>query len=172
MELKRGVYFTIDSVIAGGIILVAIILASSPYVYEQPSIHLSFLSQDLIRVLGALNVEESNNEYVKSLIDDGMITNLDNTILEQVGEFWARDMMDLANKTVRNVTEPFVQNTTGFGLWINNNSIYERSVPVQKSLVSGKKIVSGLAKGETPGLTRQDPPTLWGPAIVEVRVWE
>ena len=176
MELKKGIYFTIDSIIAGGIILIVIILASSFYLSERPSIHLSYLSQDLIKILTTITVEEIDNEYINSLISSGEITNLDNTVLEQIGEFWAENTEDgriMANRSFSNVTTPWISNTTGFGLWIDNETIYKRDMPVKKSLVSIKKIISGITKGQTSGAeTRKDPPTLWGPAIVEVRVWE
>lgn len=171
-KLKKGVYFTIDGVIAGGIILIVLVLASSFYAKEQPSTHLNFLSQDLIRVLSALTVDETDNIYINERISSGDITNLKNTILEQIGEFWADNEIEFANKTVQNLTEPFISNITGFGMWINNESIYQRSTPITSSLVSNKKIISGIAKGKTSGETRQDPPALWGPAIIEVRVWE
>ena len=54
MGLKKGFFFTIDSILAGGIIFTVIVLASSVYVKEQPSFHLNYLSQDLIRTLSIL----------------------------------------------------------------------------------------------------------------------
>lgn len=168
----KGIYFTIDSIIAGGIILVVILLASSFYVKEQPSIHLNYLSQDSIKTLSTITVEEIGNEYLNERIASGDITNLDNSILQQIGEFWADGKMQFASDSVQNVIEPFLPNVVGFGIWIDNELIYKRDMPIKKSLVSSKKIISGITKGQTGGSTRQDPPTLWGPAIVEVRVWE
>ena len=173
MELKKGYYFTMDSIIAGGIILILIMLTSSFYVKEQSTFHLNYLSQDLIRVLGTSTVGEIKNGYTNALINDMTITNLKNTVLEQIGEFWAENEMILANKTASNVTSPWVSNTTGVGIWINNETIYNKDVPIKKSLVSSKKIISGIKKGQPSGSgSRQNPPALWGPAIVEVRVWE
>ncbi len=173
MELKKSLYFTIDSIIAGGIILIFIGFFSSFYLEEQSSFHLSYFSQDFIRVLGTIAVRDIDNNYIKSLINDGTISNPDNTVLEQIGEFWAENEMVLANKTASNVTSMWVYNTTGIGIWVNNQTIYNKDLPLKKSLVSSKKIVSGIKKGVVPSPhSRQNPPTLWGPAIVEVRVWE
>lgn len=173
MELKRGFYFTFDSIIAGGITLVFIILISSFYIKEQSSIHLNYLSQDIIRLLGTVTVSEIDNNYIKSLINDGTILNLDNTILEQVGEFWADNDMVSASKTASNVTENWISNNTGFGIWMDNEIIYKRDIPIKKYLVSSKKMISGIRKGGTSSSpTRNKPPSLWGPAIAEVRAWE
>lgn len=171
MELKKAIYFTLDSIIAGAIILSVIAIVSSFYV-EEESTNINYLSQDLITVLGSLTVKEINNQYIKSLIDDGTIKNFDNTILEQIGEFWLDGKTDTANKTVSNITAPWIANSTGFGVWVNNNTIYQRDLPIQKKLVSSKKIVSGIVKEPSGQNTRQNPPSLNNSVIVEVRVWQ
>ena len=167
---KKGFFFTIDSILAGGIVLITIIFASSVYLSEQPIFHLNYLSQDLIRTLSTLTVEEINNEYLNSLSPSDV--DKDNTILEQIAEFWADDNLEYANKTMSNVTDLFIPNTMGFGLWIDNEAIYTRDRPMEKSLVSSKKILSGVEKGKSGGLTRNNPPALFGPVIIEVRVWQ
>ena len=174
IKMKKGMFFTIDSIVAAGIILAVILFASSFYVKEQPNFYLNYLSQDLTRIMSTLTVEEIDNVYINERIDNADIENLDNTVLEQIIEFWAADTEDgreFANKTVSNVTEPLVPNIIGFGVWIDNETIYQRDMPIRESLVVSKKIVSGTAKGESWGETRQNPPTLLGPVIVEVRVW-
>ena len=173
MELKKGVFFTIDSILGAGIILAVIIFTSSLYVEEQPSFHLDYLSQDLARTLSAITVKETNNEYLNSLIADGTIKNTNNTVLEQIGEFWASDQSVFANKTVANVTKNLVSNITGIGIWIDNDPIYDNGIQVKMSLTSSKILISGIKKGQSSApFTRSNPPTLWGPAIAEVRVWQ
>lgn len=166
---NKGFFFTMDSILAGGIILVVILLSSSSYVNKQPSIHLNYLSQDLVRTLSAITVEEIDNEYLDSLVGTE-ITNIQNTVLEQISEFWADDKMVFASNSVQSVIEPLLPNSVGFGVWIDNELIYEREdIPLTKSLVSSKIIVSGV---ETTLETRKYPPTLLGPVVFEVRVWQ
>ena len=175
MDLKKGekgVFFTIDSILATGVILFVALLASTFYISDYPNVHLNYLSQDLIKTLSTLTVEEIDNEYINERINEGDITNLDYSVLKQIAEFWARGDIEYANKTVSNVTEPFVANVTGFGVWINNETVYTRDLTLTSSLISSKKIVSGIAKGETTSETRKNPPTLFGPILVEVRVWQ
>ena len=169
-RIKKGVFFTIDSILAAGIVLIVIIFASSSYIREQPSFHLNYLSQDLIKTLSTLTVGEIDNEYLNSLSSSEV--DKDNTILEQIAEFWAGSDLEKANKTASNVTGLFVPANMGFGIWIDGEAIYTRDMLIKKSLVSSKKIISGVEKGKTSGLTRKNPPTLLGPAIVEARVWQ
>ena len=170
-KMKKGIFFTIDSIIAAGIIFVVIVYASSFYVKEQPSFNLNYLSQDITKTLSTLTVKEIDNEYINERISSGDITNLDNTILEQISEFWADDQMVFANRTASNVTDLFVPDNIGFGIWIDKQTIYSRSTPITKSLVSSKKIISGIEKSQTTGETRKNPPILLGPVVVEVRIW-
>jgi len=173
MGMKKGIYFTIDSIIAGGIILSVIILTSFFYIIEQQNVQLNFLSYDIITILSTLTVEEINNEYVNSLIGDGTITDPKRTVLEQVSIFWAQDEIIKANKTIRNITYLLISNKTGFGLFINNESVYNKNNPIKKSLISSKTYISGINKGQaTFPKTRENLPTLWGPVVVEVRIWE
>ena len=171
--MRKGVFFTIDSILAAGIILAVIIFTSQIYVKEVPSFHLNYLSQDLIRTLSAITVKEMDNGYLNSLIADGTIENTNNTILEQIGEFWASGEIVFANKTAANVTENLVSNITGIGIWIDNDLIYDNGIQVKRSLISSKIPVSGTKKNQASApYSRNNPPTLWGPAIAEVRVWQ
>ena len=172
MELKKGIFFTIDSIIAAGIILTAVLLASSIYAQEQKTFHLNYLSQDMASSLSTLEVKDSDNGYIKSLISDGTIKNKDNTILEQMADFWTNNQLSFANKTASNVTEPLVAANIGFGIWVNSEAIYTRDIPLKKSLVSSKILVSGFKKGQSNVYNRQNPPKLSEPVIMEVRVWQ
>ena len=170
--MKKGLFFTIDGILAAGIVFATIIFASSFYAEEQPTFHVSYMSKDLIDTLSVANVQKINNGYINSLISDNTITNLDNTVLDQIVEFWAENDMEKAKKTASNVTAPLVPDTTGFSILIDGETIYSRDKPITKSLASSKKIISGIAKGHQTGNTRNNPPTLFGPVIVEIRVWQ
>jgi len=170
--MKKGMFFTIDGILAAGIVFATIIFASSFYAEEQPTFHVSYMSKDLIDTLSAANVQEINNEYINSLIGDGTITNLDNTVLDQIVEFWADNDLARANKTASNVTIPLVHNTYGYSILVDDETIYSRDKPIVKSLTSSKKMISGIAKGQQTAETRNNPPNLFGPVIVEIRVWQ
>ena len=167
---KKAIFFTIDSILAAGIIISVIIFASFAYSNEPHYFHLNYLSQDIIKTLSTIRVGDIENSYIQGLIDDGTIQNEDNTALEQIAEFWIDGEMELANKTAGNLTGSYIPENFGVGVWINNQTIYTRDFPTGSSLVSSKKIISRLP-AET-SWTRQNPPTLQDPMIAEVRVWQ
>ncbi|MBW2999982.1 hypothetical protein KY339_04880 [Candidatus Woesearchaeota archaeon] len=146
---KQAAFFTIDALVGAMILITGILLLTSSYVSDQPRINLNYLSQDIINVLGTLTINELNstNSYVNGLITDGNITHLNNTVLEQIGEFWAKNDMGLAENLTRNITEGFVPDAYGFGLWISNELIYKRNIPIT-SIVTSKRIISGMEKAK------------------------
>jgi len=152
--MKKAIFFTIDSLLASGIVIVAILLVSNFYSVERQRTNVNFASQDLVRVFSTMTVGEVNNNFVQSLIASGTITNTNNTILEQIGEFWASGKTDLAANFTKNLTETIFPAAYGYSVLVNGEEIYSRNIPVQKSLVSSKQIISGIAKAKpTQGFT-------------------
>jgi hypothetical protein len=143
---KRGIFFTLDAILAASIIIVAIILASQYYVRETKTETMDYLAHDLVRVFTNMKVSEIDNEYVATLISNGSITRLNNTILEQIGEFWSENDIGTASTFAENVTEKLIPQRFGVGIWVNGELIYKKSKPVTKTLVSSRKLISGIAK--------------------------
>lgn len=171
IKTKKGMFFILDSMIAITIFLVMIVFVNNFYFEKSSSIHLNYIAQDMISVLESMPVSEINNEYIRDLIKDGNIVNLNNSVLEQVTEFWANGDIIFANKTINNVSINLISNITGFGVWIDDEAVYNRNITISKSLVSEKRIISGYTKGNALGRTRVNPPNLYL-ATAEVRVWE
>jgi len=154
VAIKRAVFFTLDSLLASGIVIVAILLVSNFYSTQQQTVNVNYASQDLVRIFSTMTVGEVNNNYVKSLIISGDIENTNNTILEQIGDFWAEDKLNLSSNFTRNLTEDIIPSAYGVSVLVNGEVIYSRNVPVKRALVSSRKIISGIAKAKpTEGFT-------------------
>ncbi|MBD3249222.1 hypothetical protein GF336_04205 [Candidatus Woesearchaeota archaeon] len=146
MGLRKAMFFTTDALVASSILLGGILIISSIYISEQTTSHLNYLSQDIINSLEALKIREINNSYVDELVSNGNITDLNNSILQQAGEFWAEDKIGLASDFLENTTDQLIPEVYGFGIWINNEQIYKRDNPPPRSTSSAKKIISGIDK--------------------------
>ncbi|MDP3765694.1 MAG: hypothetical protein Q8R04_04210 [Nanoarchaeota archaeon] len=160
--MKKAIFFTIDSLLASGIIITAVLLVSNFYLVEHQNVNVEYASQDLIKVFSTLTVSQVDNDYVKSLVSNGDITNMNNTILEQIGDFWANDKLNLSANFTKNLTEDVIPKNYGFGVLINDENIYTRNLTIKRGLVSSRSLVSGISNNSF----------LWGPAIIEIRVWE
>ncbi len=145
---RRALFFTIDALIAALIMIAGLLLITSSYTSEQPRTTINHLSHDFMNVLGELQVHEMNNTFIQALVDNGSITNLNNTILVQLGEFWADDRIVIANQFAVNMTEGILDNIYGYSLAVSNETLYSRSNPVTNSLVTSKKIISGIEKSK------------------------
>lgn len=146
--MKKGVFFTIDALLASGIIILAIVLISKFYYSEQQTTNINYASKDMVNVFSSMTVDGVNNEYVKSLISSGLITDTNNTLIEQIGDFWANDNIGLAKNFTKNLTEDIIPKNYGFSVLVDGEEVYSRNISVTKSLVSTRKIISGIAKAK------------------------
>lgn len=146
--MKKAIFFTIDALLASGIIIIAVLLVANYYSVEQQKVNVNYASQDLVRVFSTMTVGEVNNEYVKSLIASGEITNTNSTILEQIGDFWANQLANLSANFTKNLTDEIIPSNYGFSILVNDEVMHSRSLPVNRVLVSSRKIISGIAKAK------------------------
>ena len=160
--MKKAIFFTIDSLLASGIVIIAILLVSSFYSAESESTNINYASRDLVRVFSAMSIGETDNGYVKSLISSGEIKNTNNTVLEQIGEFWETGKKSMSANLTKNLTEDIIPSNYGFSVLINEENVYIRNLSINNALVSSRSIISGIT----------DTSSLWGPDIIEIRVWE
>lgn len=146
MGLKNGYFFTMDAALAASVLLGGILLLSAYHFSDPPVVTLDLLSQDIIDSLASLRIYELDNEYVDELVSDEEITDINNSVLDQVGEFWADDRLDIAYLFLANVTDGLLPDNYGFGLWINGGLVFQRSGSSVSTRASAKRLVSGVDK--------------------------
>ena len=83
---KKAYFFSIDAFIAL-LIIIGVILFIKPSAVQISQE--TYLQEDLLTVLSSLKIGEIDNSYVQQLISNGAITNLNQSVLEQIGEFYA-----------------------------------------------------------------------------------
>jgi len=149
MALKKGFFFTVDSIIGAGIITLGILLLYTFYIVEPSYTSLDYTSHDLINSLSTLKVGEVNNTYIDELISGGEITNTENTILEQIGEFWAIDKINKAGNLTKEFTDDFVDENLGFGFYIEGEKIYSKDKSHNGISITSKKMISGIQRNRT-----------------------
>jgi len=166
---KKAYFFTLDAFIATSIIAVGLSLilfarANKPYEMQT-----AFLSQDIIDTASSIRLYElSDNSYVNNLIKNGDITNIQNTVLAQVGEFCYKNMKDTAINFTEEVFLNTIPHEYNFQLSIKNESNtlfnYTRGKNFEESraMVSSKTIIFGQINDST----------MWGPYIFGVTTWQ
>ena len=168
---KKAYFFILDVFIAIGVVIVGLIVLFSFNPTWKSERQVFFLSEDISRLLTSTKIYELNNDYIFELRNNGNITDIENTVFEQVGEFYYRNIsmgcsycLDLAGNLIENITYRKTLRKYDFDVIIESVSIYNTSSSQDTAevLVSTKKILFGL----------MDKDTFWGPYRGEVRVWK
>ena len=145
---KRGLFFTIDALMAALILIGAILLITSSYVSEQPKTTINHMSQDMLSILNEMKVYEANNTWVQELVDNETIKDVNITLMQQIGEFWANGNNSLALEFAMNVSEGMLPDMFGYSINLDDDTVYTRSNPVTNALVTSKKIITGIEKSK------------------------
>jgi len=144
----KGIYFSLDALFASIIIISSILLFSRLYIEEVETTHLSQLSQDMLGTLSELRLSELSNSYVDELVAGGDIKNINHTILEQIGEFWALNESDKAEKLINNLTEDIFPHNLGYSIAIGNEEVYSKNFSSKKELTAARRMISGYEKSK------------------------
>ncbi len=144
---KAGVFFSIDALIALSIVLI-LLLAIYPVIKtEKKSTKLTY---DLVSSLSALKVGDFDNPYARSLIEQKIINNTNNSILEQIGEFYVTNLT-----LAKEFTEVILGNLTlsqNIGIWYGTRLLASKNITpyeTAKNIETTRQIITGLKEGET-----------------------
>lgn len=166
MNRKKAQYLTIDAFIASMIVAVTLVIVLAAHSTQPYTAQSELLSQGLAESLAGVKLNELNNQLVLTMSRNRTITNLDNTLLQQVTEFYVTGNRHPAFELLRNVSQGLIPPQYSFQVLVNNDLIYNRTVRPENSsavLVSSKRLIFGIVNRTV---------QFYGPTIAEVRVWQ
>lgn len=146
MKNKKAIFFSADALIALLIIFLVILIA---YPVFQSQEFKSEIDKDIITSLSSLRIGEINNLYIQNLISQGIITDTNNTILEQIGDFYITNKTlaeNVANEALKNL-----ETKENIGLWAEGNLIASKnktSIESAKAIKVSRQVISGIKQGE------------------------
>lgn len=143
---KKGFFFTFDALLASVILLGILMVVTKYYISEHETSHISYISQDVITAFNTIKIAEINNSWVKSRITDGNISNLNYTVTEQMGQFWAEGEINLSNGLCEEMIRGLIEENMGYSILINGEEICGRDKINKQTVVSSRKMVSGIEK--------------------------
>jgi len=142
---KRGVFFSIDALIAVTILIITLLFIFPTIKYPS---YESSIPSDVMNTFSQLKIGEINNSYVKSLISAGLIINLNNSILEQIGEFYVTNLTiakNLGNSIFSNLNT-----SENIGIWYEDVLIASKnstSFDLAENIEIDKQVISGIKSG-------------------------
>jgi hypothetical protein len=143
---NRGVFFSFDAFIALSIIFLSVLIIY-PIIYEERSEN--FIQDDLIEVLSSMKIGETNNSYIEYLIANGNITDLNKSVLEQIGEFYVSDIDVAKNLTSEIISD--IDSKENIGIWYGSTLLASRNVTPFEDASSaeiGRQYISGIQSGD------------------------
>ncbi len=154
----KGLFFSVDAILAVLLLFAGLFVLSKITVQSPDTRQLDAYAQDLLAGLGEIRVYELAAPWVQAEIRNGNITNLNNTVLFQIGEYWATNKTEKA----QNLSALLVGNLTpyfkGVRLTFDGEEVYNdtRAAPYagRKDALAQTFMVSGVTKGKlTRGFT-------------------
>ena len=172
---RKGYFFLIDSIFALGVLVIGAFLIFSSYAKTPPKEDATTLAESTMDFFSNTKINEVNNAYAGVggvLWQQGIITNEENTLLQQLGEFYAKNNLGTAEKFIANITENSIPPQYLFEFRMDNTLLYPqapsqshlRSKDATKVLIPSKKVAYGFLSQETGDL--------FGPYESEVLVWQ
>lgn len=144
---KRGVFFSTDALIALAVILTGTLIIFPLVDIGNPE---KFVQSDIVKALSTLEIGEINNSVVSELIAQGLVKDLNKSVLEQIGEFY------VTNKTIaKELSEVIfddIDTNENFGIWFGSELIASKnSSNFEDSgrIVVERQIISGIQEGES-----------------------
>ncbi|HGJ65162.1 TPA: hypothetical protein ENS27_07200 [bacterium] len=182
---KKGYFFILDAFIAATIITVSLVtIMNSDVAVEQRTKEYSQV-EGITLFLMDTKLEDLNNQYVKSLIANGNITDPRNSVMEQIDWFYYKAKYvcktldcsqinyNLSRDLLKNISEPVISQKYGFNYLIidtsvnsiiYNYSVYNRSLETRSasSFIVINKRISYVKYNQT---------AVFFPHIVEFSIW-
>lgn len=143
---KKGYYFTLDAFLAL-ILILGIVIFVKPQAKEYS--HEEFVQDDILTALSTLKISDANDSYVQGLISSGRITNLNQSVLEQIGEFYAKNDAEaeiLAQTMLNNLNL-----NKNIGIYFENNLLASSgTLPYGNAerIGTSRQVISGIQSGE------------------------
>jgi hypothetical protein len=187
---KKGFFFTIDVFMALGVLIVGFLLILATHTFKPIETQTIFFSQDLLEVFASTEVDQINNPTIFKMRCNscecgeycGAITTIDNTLLEQLGEFVYRHQQgcgqkcldyatDLAKTTINSKTKGLINPQFSYELIIKDKEQGSQYVILNKTLsnqgrtkllITNKRLIYGISGSRE----------MFGPYVAEVHVWQ
>ncbi len=172
---KRGYFFVLDATLGLFVLVTGVFLILS-FTLEVPApTQVGFIAGDIMNFLSTTKIKDLNNPYAGiggELWDQGNITDQENTLIQQAGEFYYKNMLDLSEKFLQNVTQPIIPSQFRYEIWMDNVRIYPQNPALNHISSKDNTNILLTSKKLTFGLVNKTTSEIWGPYKAEVYAWQ
>lgn len=172
---KRGFFFILDAILGLIIIVIGVFLITSTYISAPQPTQVSLLSDDFLNFLSNTKIKDFNNQYGGvggELWNQGHVTDLDNSLLQQIGEFYATNNFDIAEKFIQNASQGVIPEQFVYEVWIDGVVLYPKIPTLEHTESKANTELLLTSKKLTFGIVNKTTSNIWGPYKAEVFVWQ
>jgi len=152
--MKRGFLLSLDALIAISLLLmISLLLVGFSYTYTSPDLRYQryyYAGKDIVLLLEQTRMDSvSFLPVVQDYLNQGVLEedDMNRTILDVVGEFWATGNKSYAENLTRDIVNEILNNTAyGFEVMMNNDTIYRNGTANPDFISRLTTIVSGYEK--------------------------
>ncbi|MCH8520083.1 MAG: hypothetical protein LAT82_04995 [Nanoarchaeota archaeon] len=129
MNNKKSQIFIIDLILAFVIVVVTIGVIAANYVNTDSQRDLFDIAFRTSNSMGSIGINDLNNEYVRQLFIQQRIQNIDNTIIQQISDFYIRGETEYARNLTNEISQIYIPNSVGYNITLidvtNEGVIFE-----------------------------------------------
>lgn len=171
---KRGYFFLLDASLGLFVLVIGTFLVLSFFIIVPEQTQANILSNDVLDFFSNTKIKDLNNQYAGiggELWKAGNITNPDNSLLQQIGEFYATGQLSIAEKFIQNISADIVPTQFKYEVWIDNTRVYPKITSLEhiKSRLNTDLLLT--SKKLTFGIINRTTSEIWGPYKAEVFLW-
>lgn len=146
---KKGIFFTLDAILGASLLIFGIVLMSMYFVRQVPSEQSKYYSQDSVDFMADTKVNGLELDYVMWLVNQSNSTDINVSILEQIGIFYVKNETALARNLSREVFESLIPDRFGFNILVDGSEILIRNATTSRKemIYSSKRMISGIEYG-------------------------
>lgn len=111
---KNSQIFLLDFIFATVLIIVSVGTFFVYFTVTDPQEDLFDITYRLTNTMSSTYINELNNDFVRDLFINREVTNIENTILQQVSEFYERGEFILADNLTSNVVDTYLVERVGY----------------------------------------------------------
>ncbi|MGV8086044.1 MAG: hypothetical protein ACP5N1_00280 [Candidatus Woesearchaeota archaeon] len=146
---KKAIFYTMDALLASMLLIGAILLIYGVYSPEDTEIEQqTFISQDVLTIISELKINEINNSFVYEEILNGNITDINNSVLDQIGEYWALGQPLKAQRLLGEIVNSSIPNNYGLNTTMGNKTLFLQEINSKINSVAANRMISGIEEGK------------------------
>jgi hypothetical protein len=150
---KKAIFYVMDALLASMLLIGAVLLIYKTYSPEDIDIdQQTFVSHDILTVLSELKLSELNNSFISQEIASGNITDINKSVLDQIGEYWALNKSSNATYLLEFVINESIPKNFGIRTSMGNHSWQQelllRNITRKINSIVSNRMISGIEQGK------------------------